>query len=198
MTKMLMLAVLAMLSVSAAPVVGLQFGSNSGTFGNLQVKVTGLAPSEVLTFREDWAIFVDYPDGYLPDGSATYAQVQQTVSNGSYNLGVYGQATIMIGNGQTYSENLQYLHVTVTSNLRGFVQTFYIDPQPGSTYVALGPVRNVSPSEVPEPATYGVVGAGLVAVALWKRGRRAEPPKEGVANGATTEPVTNPYKLEAK
>lgn len=169
MTKMLVLAVLAMLSASAAPVVGVQFGSNSGTFGNLQVTVTGLAPSEVLTIREDWAIFVDYPDGYLPDGSATYAQVQQVVSNGSYNLGVYGRSTIMIGNGQTYSENLQYLHVTVTSNLGGFAQTFYIDPQPGAAYVALGPVRNVPPGEVPEPATYGVVGSGLVALALWRR-----------------------------
>lgn len=169
MTKMLMLALLAMLSAEAAPIVTMQFGSNSGTFGNLQVTVSGLAASEVLTFREDWAIYVDYPDGYLPDGSATYAQAQQVVSNGSYNLGVYGQAAVAIGNGQFYSVNLQYLHVTVTSSLGGFVQTFYINPPAAGGYVALGPIRGVSPSEVPEPSTYGVVGAGLVAVALWRR-----------------------------
>ncbi len=169
MSKMLVLAVLAMLSVSAAPVVGVQFGSNSGTFGNLQVTVSGLAPSEVLTFREDYAVFVDYPDGYLPDGSFTYAQAQQVVSNGSYNLGVYGRAAVAIGNGQFYSENLQYLHVTVTSNLGNFVQTFYINPPAAGGYVALGPIRGVSPSEVPEPSTYGVVGAGLVCLALWRR-----------------------------
>jgi len=166
MLLMLMLAV----GATASPVVGVQFGSVTGRFGNLQVTVSGLAESEVLSFWSDWSETAVYPADYLPTTTSVYGQPFQAVQNGSfYAPSIYGVLGVLIGDGRTYDVQLNWLKLTVTSNLGSLAQTYYVNPAPGDTYVALGPIRNLQPGEVPEPATYGVVGAGLVALALWRR-----------------------------